>query len=127
MHTFFSKLITVFCLSLMTWHFVYACELPKPKGLKATKIQSCTMDLKWKAVNGATGYAIQYKTQSATNWSTLEVGNVITCSIAQLIPSTLYLVKIAAVCSPGDIGAFSQPEKHSLSPAQNLITWLLFL
>src|SRR4030095_13417704 len=79
------------------------CSLPAPKGLKPNNIARCQVTLKWKPVNGAVNYNVQYKESSASNWIVLNnIGNITTYTVTGLNASTTYNFKTAAVCANGD-------------------------
>lgn len=84
------------------------CTLPAPNGLKTTAIASCQLSVKWKNVNGAIAYHLQYKSSTAVNWIPLNaIGNVTAYTITGLSPNTSYDVKVVAVCASNEEGSFS--------------------
>ncbi len=85
-----------------------SCTLPAPNGFKTTDVASCQLSVKWKKVNGAVAYHLQYKPIAAGNWIPLNaIGNVTAYTITGLAASTAYDVKVVAVCASNEEGAFS--------------------
>jgi N-acetylglucosamine-6-sulfatase len=118
-HSFQSRPMRIYTLPFFTFVFFLlsftpganaTCTLPAPLNLKAINKASCQFTLKWKAVNGATNYTIQYKVSSASDWITVSnIGTVTSYILSGLFPLTAYDTKVAAVCSNGENGAFSSP------------------
>lgn len=71
-----------------------------PASLAASSVTASSASLSWSAVSGATSYNVQYKTSSATTWTT---GSVTSngASLSGLTASTTYNWQVQAVCSGG--------------------------
>jgi len=69
-----------------------------PLNLNATNITSTGATLSWSAVQGATGYTLQYKSTSASTWSII---NTTTTSklISGIVANTTYTWQVKASCS----------------------------
>ncbi|MBX7107053.1 MAG: sulfatase-like hydrolase/transferase [Chitinophagales bacterium] len=97
-------LIILFC----SYQSFASCTLPAPNGFKTTDVASCQLSVKWKKVNGAVAYHLQYKPIAAGNWIPLNaIGNVTAYTITGLAASTAYDIKVVAVCASNEEGAFS--------------------
>lgn len=84
------------------------CNINAPQGLKSSSVASCQVTMQWKQKNNATGYQLQYKESTAAEWIVVNVvGNVNAYDVTGLLPNTVYNVKVAAVCSSNEVGAFS--------------------
>ncbi len=84
------------------------CTLPSPNGLKTSSVASCQAGLKWKKVNTAISYVIEYKETTATNWiSTTTPDNALLYTLTGLSANTAFTVRIAAVCAGNEAGTFS--------------------
>ena len=104
------KKLSTFFLSLFIFNLAgYAtCTLPAPGGFKSVNINACQFGIKWNAVNSAAYYTVQYKLSSSGVWTTItNVGNVTSYTITGLTSSSAYNVKVAAVCSSNEVGAYS--------------------
>jgi hypothetical protein len=71
-----------------------------PLNLNATNITSTGATLNWSAVQGATGYTVQYKTASASTWTSVNASST-SINISGLAANTSYVWKVKASCSPG--------------------------
>lgn len=111
-HPVHAAIATFFPFVFLLWSFQCdaTCTLPAPPGLKPISIQSCSVNLKWKPVNGAAGYSLQYKLSTSTNWTTINnIGNVTSYVLTGLIPSTAYNMKVAAMCPSNETGVYTAP------------------
>lgn len=63
--------------------------------------------LYWTANNGETAWVVEYKEASATEWISLNVTNEPTIAMANLANSTLYDVRIKAVCDEDNASAWT--------------------
>ncbi len=71
-----------------------------PTGLSASGITTSGATLNWVAVSGATSYNVQYKTSSATTWtSTTSTTN--SKALTGLSAATVYQYQVQGVCSTG--------------------------
>ncbi len=75
------------------------CSLAAPKNLSAKNIKSCSMELSWKKVTGASYYTVRYKAPMDTAWT--YTGNLTTTKVTLtgLQASTTYEVAVASFCS----------------------------
>lgn len=104
------RYVILFITLLHAFNGMATCTLPAPNGLKTTSVASCQVSLKWKKVNAASEYVLQYKPSAAADWITVNgIGNVTTYNLAGLSASTSYDIRIASVCSSSETGAFSTP------------------
>jgi N-acetylglucosamine-6-sulfatase len=102
--TFFSVILLNITIA------VAACTLSAPADLKAKNITSCQFMAKWKKVNNAIDYRIQYRKSGVALWTEVSSnGNVDSYQLNALDVSTTYEVKIAAVCINAETGIFSAP------------------
>lgn len=88
------------------------CSLGPPVGFTADEVASCAITYSWNAVIGASGYELKYKISSASQWTTVDVGNVTTYTLTGLQSNTNYKAKLAARCSNGSVGT-STPSVSS--------------
>ena len=72
-----------------------------PSSLSATSITNNSAVLSWSAVTGATSYNLQYKTATATTWSTSSITST-SANFTGLAASTTYNFQVQAVCSGGN-------------------------
>jgi hypothetical protein len=77
-----------------------------PTNLAAASITMSAATISWAVVTGATSYNVQYKTSSATTWTTLTGITTTNRTLTNLIAGTTYNYKIAAVCA-GTTSAYS--------------------
>jgi len=84
------------------WKADWVCSGPgscgPPIGLSATSVTTNSATLNWIAVSGATSYNVQYKTTSASTWTTTATSST-SLPIAGLTPNTSYEFQVQAVCS----------------------------
>lgn len=69
-------------------------------GLTVSGISQTSANISWTAVAGATGYNLQYKTTSATVWTTVNPTSN-SYSITGLTAGTSYNVQVRSVCAAG--------------------------
>lgn len=70
-----------------------------PSGVSTTNIASSAATLVWNAVSGATTYTIQYKTSTATTWSTAATVATTNYNLTALVSGTTYSWQVKANCS----------------------------
>lgn len=71
-------------------------------GLTSSGITTTTANLAWTAVPNATGYAIEYKLNSATTWTVLSASQTTTAaSLTGLTAGTAYNWRVIATCAAG--------------------------
>ena len=71
-----------------------------PSGLASSAITTTGATVSWTAVSGATSYNLQYKTSSASVWTTVSVATT-SKALTGLTASTTYDYQVAAVCANG--------------------------
>jgi Pregnancy-associated plasma protein-A/Secretion system C-terminal sorting domain/Fibronectin type III domain len=71
-----------------------------PAGLGSASITQTAANLSWGAVSGATGYTVQYKTTSATAYTTVNVTGT-SYALSGLTASTGYNWQVSATCASG--------------------------
>jgi hypothetical protein len=77
-------------------------------GLTTSNITNNSANISWNAVTGATSYAVEYKTSSATTWTVLTKSQPgTTASLTGLTGGTTYAWRIQSTCSAGP-GGFVQ-------------------
>ncbi len=72
-----------------------------PTNLAASNITSTTATVSWSAVSGASSYNFQYKLNSGTTWSQVNVPTT-AVNMTGMSPATKYDVRVQAVCSGGN-------------------------
>jgi Zn-dependent metalloprotease len=78
--------------------YVVACTTPAvPAGLSTSALLNTSVTLNWTA-NGATSYAVQYKTAAATTW-TATTSTTNSKAITGLVAGTSYQFQVAGVCT----------------------------
>jgi hypothetical protein len=81
-----------------------------PGGLTSASITASSATVSWTAVSGASSYAVDYKTTSATAWTSLSTAQTGTsASITGLSASTVYDWRVRTNCS-GSSSSFSQAQ-----------------
>ncbi len=71
-------------------------------GLAASAITTSSASLSWTAVSGATSYAVDYKLNSASTWTSLSTAQTgTTASLAGLASGSLYDWRVTATCASG--------------------------
>ena len=76
---------------------------------------SRSLRISWSSCSGATRYYIDYKRSSSSYWMTVEVGNVISTRITNLVPSTTYYFRVQCANST-DRGWFSSTRNANTPP-----------
>ena len=80
-----------------------ACNIPA--GITAAPAGT-TAQISWGAVSGATGYAIDYKLQSAASWTTI-TANANAATLTGLAACTPYSYRIKTNCTSGSSSGYS--------------------
>lgn len=70
-----------------------------PGGLSAYSITANSASLSWSLVSGASNYSVQYKTNSASSWTSAGTTNSNTVNLSNLSASTTYNWQVKANCS----------------------------
>jgi hypothetical protein len=71
-----------------------------PTGLSASSVTNSGATLTWSAVSGATSYNVQYKTSSATTYTTVNT-SATSFTLSGLATGTTYNYQVQTVCSSG--------------------------
>ena len=83
-----------------------------PTGFTLTNEPGGSAQLSWQAVGNATGYTVQYRNVSVSDWTTIT-----TDSNAAVLPALScgydYLYEVASTCTGGQQGPFSSPAGFS--------------
>ncbi len=69
-----------------------------PSNLISSNITSNSVNLKWGQVVGSNGYQLEYKPQSSTQWTILNLNDT-TYSLTNLNPSTIYDWRVKSICN----------------------------
>ncbi len=78
----------------------------KPTGLGVSNITSATADLAWTAGASETAWVVQYKEESASDWTEKAVSTTPSCSLTGLSANTTYYVQVKSDCGASD---YSEP------------------
>ena len=77
-----------------------------PTGLTTSAITTNAANISWSAVTNATGYAVEYKLNSAATWTVLNAAQTTTtASLTGLTAGTAYNWRVRATCAAG-VGAY---------------------
>jgi hypothetical protein len=71
-----------------------------PASLTSSAVGSSTATVSWAAAIGALSYSLQYKTSTATTWTTVSATST-SASLTGLTASTTYNFQVASVCASG--------------------------
>ena len=74
---------------------------PSPTNLSVSMISTNTAQLTWSHATQSPEYIVEYQLQGDTIWNALSVLDT-TALLTQLLPSSDYVAKVKAVCTPGD-------------------------
>ncbi|MFM7016719.1 MAG: M4 family metallopeptidase [Bacteroidota bacterium] len=77
-----------------------------PSGLVASLITDTTASVSWTAATGAASYALQYKTNAATTWTTINTNNT-SANLTGLTPGTIYNFQVQSQCTAGGASLYS--------------------
>jgi Zn-dependent metalloprotease len=77
-----------------------------PSGLVATLITDTTATVSWTAATGAASYTLQYKTNAATTWTTINTNNT-SVALTGLTAGTIYNFQVQSQCSTGGASLYS--------------------
>jgi hypothetical protein len=73
-----------------------------PTGLTTSTITTNAANISWSAVTNATGYAVEYKLNSAATWTVLNAAQITTtASLTGLTTGTAYNWRVRATCASG--------------------------
>jgi len=86
-------------------------------GLAATGISTTGATVSWAAVSGATSYAVDYKLNTATTWTSFATAQTTTsASLTGLASGSLYDWRVVATCTSG-VGAAAAAQFTTATPA----------
>jgi hypothetical protein len=71
-----------------------------PTTLSSSSVSNTSATVSWAAATGALSYSLQYKTSTATTWTTVSATST-SASLTGLTASTIYNFQVASVCSAG--------------------------
>lgn len=82
-----------------------------PTTLSSSSVSNTSATVSWAAATGALSYSLQYKTSTATTWTTVSSTSN-SASLTGLTASTTYNFQVASVCSAGNsayssVGSFT--------------------
>ena len=77
-----------------------------PSGLVASSITDTTAVVSWTAATGAASYTLQYKTNAATTWTTINTNNT-SVTLTGLSAGTIYNFQVQSQCSTGGASLYS--------------------
>ncbi len=75
-------------------------------GLIASSITDTTATVNWTAATGAASYSLQYKTNAATTWTTINTTNT-SANLTGLIAGTVYTFQVQSQCTAGGASLYS--------------------
>jgi bacillolysin len=81
-----------------------ACSTPS--GLAASLITDTTATVSWTAATGAASYTLQYKTNAATTWTTINTTNT-SVNLTGLSAGTVYNFQVQSQCTAGGASLYS--------------------
>jgi hypothetical protein len=97
-----------------------------PNGLVTQQVTPSSAILSWSAISGALSYNLQYKTSSATTWTTVTGITSNTHTLNSLLSNTIYNFKVQTVCASGT-GAYSSVASfttYCTSSGTNTQDWI---
>ncbi|MBK6484075.1 MAG: fibronectin type III domain-containing protein [Chitinophagaceae bacterium] len=75
-------------------------NIPKPTGLSAFNVTSCSATLNWQSIAGISEYKVRYRITGSSGWSSpITIGNATTYAFSGLLPNTAYDLSVASKCS----------------------------
>lgn len=77
-----------------------------PSGLAASSITDTSATLSWTATTGAASYALQFKTNASTTWTTINTNNT-SANLTGLTTGTLYNFQVQSQCTTGGASLYS--------------------
>ena len=90
---------------------------PVPGNLTTTNITTSNAVASWSHISCATGYTLQYKVSTSSNWTTLKINtNTNTVTAGGLFPSTTYKWRVRTKFANGTYSAYSK-QKSFTTPA----------
>lgn len=79
---------------------------PSPTNLLVAALNTTSAQLTWSHATQSPEYIVEYQLQGDTVWSAITVLDT-TALLTQLLPSSDYIAKVKAVCTPGDTSFIS--------------------
>ncbi len=96
-----------------------------PSGLTSSAITSSSATVSWSAVSGATSYAVDYKLNASSTWTSFSTAQTGTsANLTGLTASSLYDWRVSATCPSGTTTATVAQFTTTASPACNAPTGL---
>ncbi|MBK8611661.1 MAG: M4 family metallopeptidase [Chitinophagaceae bacterium] len=97
-----------------------------PAGLNSTNITNTTATVNWGTVPGAVTYNLQYKTASATNWTTVTALSSNSYNLTNLSAGTTYNFQVQAVCASASssYSAVANFSTYCASSGTNTSDWI---
>lgn len=92
-----------------------------PTGLTSSNITSSTATVNWSAVAGAASYNLQYKTSTASTWTTVSNIATATYNLTSLSASTTYNYQVQTVCSGTSTSTYSSPSSFTTQASTGLV------
>ncbi len=79
-----------------------SCLRPSNLTVDASSITESSASISWTSNSNENSWTLYYKQSSATTWDSVAVVNTPSHTLTGLAPSTIYKIKVKAVCSPTD-------------------------
>ena len=79
----------------------------KPTALTASNITNNSADISWTAGGSESQWTLEYKSSSESTWTTVSNINANSYTIPNLLSSTIYDVRVKAICSISDESSWS--------------------
>ncbi|MCS6917075.1 MAG: sulfatase-like hydrolase/transferase [Chitinophagales bacterium] len=104
-----------FCLwgLMISTRLSATCTLPSPQNLQAKNITSCSMEVSWKKVNGASYYQVRYKLSSIAVWTYSATVTTTKLTLSGLQPSSSYDLAVASYCADATTSGYSNAITRS--------------
>lgn len=97
-----------------------------PAGLVTQQVSPASAKLNWSAAPGAVSYNLQYKTATATTWTTVTGISGNTHTLNGLVSNTVYNCKVQTVCASGSsaYGSVVSFTTYCASSGTNAQDWI---
>ena len=94
------------------------CDAPNSL-INVTNITSTSAKINWQGVGNATNYNVEYKSSSASSWSSATTGYT-SIVISGLKPSTVYAYQIQSNCGGGNVSSFTAQNNFTTKSATGI-------